>query len=304
MKHVDEDLRSYAWSPRRVALVAAVAGASLFLPVVTAATSATTHAARAKVSTHRLAVGRVDTDSLRLVADVKGASSAGAMTTGPLVDHGGKVLSASHVYVIWWGPSAAWASDVAPGMAKLFGSLNGSSYAKTAVQYLRGAALTTALSGVKSDPSTPPASATAAMLGTEAAKEYGTLNPSGIYFVFTSNYPPKAPFCAWHDTTSVNKVSVAVAYMPDTTGVAGCDPGNLYNVAGSQGLRSLANDAAHEFTEAVTDPFLTAWYDSSGNEVGDKCGWTFSAPVTLAATTWQLQEEWSNTARACVQTTP
>ena len=301
MDNVGDELHSYAWSPRRVALVAAVAAAALFLPVVTAATSPAT---TVRTGSPRLAGGRVDTDSLRLVADVKGASAAGAATTGKAIDHGGKVLAASHVYVIWWGPSAAWASDVAPGMAKLFGSLNGSSYAKTAVQYLRGAALTTALSGVKSDPSTPPASPTAATLGTEAAKEYGALDPSGIYFVFTSNYPPKAPFCAWHDTTSVNKVSVAVAYMPNTTGAAGCDPGNLYGVAGSQGLRSLANDAAHEFTEAVTDPFLTAWYDSSGNEVGDKCGWTFSAPVTLAATTWQLQEEWSNVARACVQTTP
>jgi hypothetical protein len=51
------------------------------------------------------------------------------------------------------------------------------------------------------------------------------------------------------------------------------------------------------------NPQLNAWYDSSGNEIGDKYAWIFSSAVTLTnSTTWQLQEEWSNAINGCAQT--
>jgi hypothetical protein len=107
---------------------------------------------------------------------------------------------------------------------------------------------------------------------------------------------------------NVNGQSIAVAYMPNTTGVTGCDPGNLYNLSGSEGLRSLANVTSHEFMEAVTDTWPSSstygWIDASGSEIGDKCAWTFQSPVTLSnGSQWQLQEEYSNGAGGCFQTT-
>jgi hypothetical protein len=38
-----------------------------------------------------------------------------------------------------------------------------------------------------------------------------------------------------------------------------------------------ANPASHEIEEAVTDPLLNAWFDSSGNENGDLCNFVFGA---------------------------
>jgi coproporphyrinogen III oxidase len=38
---------------------------------------------------------------------------------------------------------------------------------------------------------------------------------------------------------------------------------------------------AHELEEAITDPNLNAYYDSSGNENADKCAWTFGQAQTL-----------------------
>jgi hypothetical protein len=35
----------------------------------------------------------------------------------------------------------------------------------------------------------------------------------------------------------------------------------------------------HETEESISDPGLNAWYDSSGNENGDKCAWK-GGPVT------------------------
>ena len=158
------------------------------------------------------------------------------------------------------------------------------------------------------DSSTPPKKVSASTLGSEVAKVYGgQLDPAGIYFVYTSNFPSGGGFCAWHDFTPVNGQDVAVAYMPNTTGVAGCDSGNQYgDPSHSQGLSSLANVTAHEFMEAVTDTWPAqgslAWVDGSGSEIGDKCAWQFAGPVTLSnGTRWQLQEEWSNAISGCAQ---
>jgi hypothetical protein len=127
---------------------------------------------------------------------------------------------------------------------------------------------------------------------------------NAVYFVFTSNFP-KAKYCAWHGYGTCNGATIQIAYVPNTTGVAGCDPGNFYNCNSySQGTRSLANVTSHEFMEAITDPDLSAWYDSSKSEIGDKCAWQFSSCVNLTGHSWQLQEEWSNAAGpagACVQ---
>ena len=235
-----------------------------------------------------------------------------AKSAGNLVDRGGPVLSSSHTYAIFWGPSGAWSSDVQSGLASLFGGFGGSNYLGIAGQYMRGATIGSTYSGSMSDTSAPPKQVSASMLGAEVQKLYRSIDPAGIYFVYTSNFPSGGAFCAWHSFATVNGQDVPVAYMPNTTGVAGCDPGNPYNLTGSQGLRSLASVTAHEFMESVTDPLpggaTYAWIDRSGSEIGDKCAWQFGGPVTLSNNShWQLQEEWSNDANgagktgACVQ---
>ncbi|HEV3213539.1 MAG TPA: hypothetical protein VGZ03_09115 [Acidimicrobiales bacterium] len=239
---------------------------------------------------------------------VKGAHVKAA-SGGNLIDHGGKVLPGSNTYALWWGPSAAWSSDVQSGIGTFFSGLSGSSFLNTATQYMRGAGVSSTYKGAAFDASTPPRKISPSVLGKEIAAVYGNaLDPSGVYFVFTSNFPRGGNFCAWHSYASVNGQSIAVAYMPNTTGVAGCDPGNLYGVSGSEGLRSLVNVTSHEFMEAITDTLPAnatyGWIDAGGAEIGDKCAWTFGGPVTLKnGSVWQLQQEWSNTVSGCVQTT-
>ena len=231
-----------------------------------------------------------------------GGGNSARHRTSNLVDHGGKVLASSDLYVVWWGPGG-WASDVQSGIASLLSGFNGSSYVKTATQYLRGAAATVTYEGSQSDSSTPPSNPSASTIAAEASKMYPSGDPNGIYLVFTSNFPSGGNFCAWHSYGTVGGVTASVAYMPNTANVAGCDPGNLYGVSGSEGLRSLANVTAHEFMESVTDTVLSAWYDGSGSEIGDKCAWQFAGSVKLSNNTvWQLQEEWSNAVTGCVET--
>ena len=227
---------------------------------------------------------------------------------GNLVDHGGAVMSVAHTYVVWWGPSTAWAGDVKPGIRRFFAGLRGSTFLSTALQYLRGAPLDFRVGVTRIDPSTPPPSITPDVLGREIGRVFSSgVDPLGVYFVYTSSFPRGARYCAWHSSAVVNSRVIAVAFMPNTGAVTGCDPqvitGRSHPVP-SPALRSLVNVTSHELMEVLTDPQpgrATAWVDAHGAEIGDKCAWTFAAPVVLRNhSTWILQSEWSNSSAACV----
>lgn len=240
--------------------------------------------------------------------DFKGAHVGASSSGGNLVDHGGQITPTSHTYAVFWGAQSAWPSDVFTGIGNLFGGFNGSGYLGIAGQYMRNAAVSSTYEGPKFDASSPPRKVSPSTLGSEVAKVYGSNpDPDGIYFVYTSNFPNGGGFCAWHSFASVNGHKVAVAYMPNTNGVAGCNGGNQYGSSSySEALYSLANVSSHEFMEAVTDTWPAngsyGWIDASGSEIGDKCAWQFSGPVQLSNhTTWQLQKEWSNAITGCAQ---
>jgi hypothetical protein len=91
---------------------------------------------------------------------------------------------------------------------------------------------------------------------------------------------------------------VQFAFFFDLDGDAGCDPQDTSGLH-SQGLAAIANVSGHELSEARTDPANPgAWYDSSGQENGDKCAWTFGVPLVTFSngTQWKIQGEWSNAA--------
>jgi hypothetical protein len=235
-------------------------------------------------------------------------SSGGASS---LIDHGGRVLPSSNTYAIWWGAPSAFPSDARPGLDALFAALSGTPYLGIAGQYLRSAAIESAFHANYVDTSAPPRHApSVGAIVNEACRTINanglTADPGAVYFVYTSNFP-HVNYCAWHSYGSCNGVTIQVAFMPNTTNVAGCDPLGVvdlgcYGASASEGLISLANVTAHELMEAITDADLSAWYDSSGEEIADKCAWKFSSCVTLAGnTSWQLQQEWSNAARGCAQ---
>jgi hypothetical protein len=68
----------------------------------------------------------------------------------------------------------------------------------------------------------------------------------------------------------------------------------------------MASVLAHELEEAVTDPDLNAWYDTTGKENADKCAWKFGTTYTtsngalanmkLGARDYLIQQNWLNDA--------
>jgi hypothetical protein len=149
---------------------------------------------------------------------------------------------------------------------------------------------------------------TASTLGAEVGRAtHHRPDAQGIYFVFTSNMPSGVTFCGWHAGATVDSTRVAVVYVPNAGQRSMCDAGDRVRANSvSPASRTLANVAAHELFEAMTDadpgPTTSAWIDDAGAEIGDKCAWQFDAPVILTnGTRWQLQKEWSNATRRCEQ---
>lgn len=237
----------------------------------------------------------------------RAAKGGSAATPSPLIDHGGKVLPASRTYAIWWGAAADFPVDAQTGIPQLLDGFGGSSYLAIATQYMRGPTASSSYGGSLFDSSAPPTHApNVATIANEVAKLVTNPDPNAIYFVYTSNMP-KLNYCAWHAAGTAAGVTFQVAYMPNTAGVAGCDPGNLYNANSlTEGTRSLADSTAHEFMEATTDPVpLSGWADKNGQEIGDKCNFMFGATNAQGADLvanghpYIVQQEWSDTVHGC-----
>ena len=104
-------------------------------------------------------------------------------------------------------------------------------------------------------------------------------------------------FCAYH--SSVGNMVYANMPFADTVPSA-CDAGYHPNSAINANADATINVTSHEHNESITDPFGSAWYDSSGNEIGDKCAWMFGtvgsnqANQTINGHPYILQQEFSN----------
>ena len=222
-----------------------------------------------------------------------------------LVDHGGTVAPTTRTFALWWGDANAFPQDARPLLESLLKGLDGSAWLRATDEYMRGANATTSFAGSLFDPSVPPAEDPAeSEISDQACR---ALDRSGIapaagdvVFVVSSVFPAgNSPFCAWHYWGLCHGQTLLVVYLPNPKGTA-C----LRTVAGCNGsspeATALGIFAAHEFIETITDPFITAWRDPLGQEIGDKCFGT-AACFPLSTGILQLQPLYSNSAHACVQ---
>lgn len=231
-------------------------------------------------------------------------SSGGGAAAGSSVDmtlHGGNVLVSNKTMAIFWG---SWGSpgDIISGIDAFFGGWGGSGMAGDSTEYYGttngNVTKTSTYLGHTIDSSSPPkrALSVSGAVG-EACKITGNNpDPNAVYFIYTSTGAGHASYCAWHSWGNCsNGAPIQVAYMPNITGLAGCDPQSDVT-SESEGLAALANVTSHELSEAITDPRGGGWFDSSNGENGDKCAWSFHNDVSFGGKQWKLQMEWSNNA--------
>ena len=218
--------------------------------------------------------------------------------------HGGKIMPTAFAEAIFWGTSwGSYSGDKITGMDAWYSGFNGSNYAKTCDEYTGSNGQVTASTiygGHVIDTSVSSGGGSTSAILAEVCKMVASPDPSGngFYAVYVDTKRGHASYCAYHSYGTCNGTPVQFAFFFNLDGDAGCDPQDASGLH-SQGLAAIANVSGHELSEARTDPANPgAWYDSSGQENGDKCAWTFGAPVVTFTngTQWKIQGEWSNAA--------
>lgn len=325
----------------RSAGVAAAMCAVLALGVVPAGAAAKT---RAVSPGHIRGIVTADTAGGRALAYRLAHRGLGVGIGGSsnLQYNGGPVMHSDANYAIYWEPggysTTATFKNIVNGyftnVAAASGAVN--NVYSVATQYYDGSghiaySATSGGSFVDTDPypslgcvsTTGGPCINDSQLQTEVAKVVAAKGwPTGLgaeYFVY---FPPGVTtctsvasyecsgtiYCAYHSSMGSGSSTILYANMP-YDGISGCDSGEHPN--GDVGADDELNVTSHENIETLTDPLGNAWYDSSGNEIGDKCNFTFGSPLGGAAGAeynqqistgnYWLQMEWSNAASGCVQ---
>ena len=229
-----------------------------------------------------------------------------ARGTSPLMTyHGGKIMPTANVRAIFWGSSwGTYTGDKITGIdSYITTGWTNSNYAKTSDEYTGTngqVGPTSTYGGHIVDGTTASGGSKTSVILAEVCKVITNPDTSGngYYPVYTDVPRGHAGYCAWHSAGSCGGVAVQFAFFFKLDGDAGCDPQDTSGLH-SQGLAALANVSGHELSEARSDPASPgAWYDSSGAENGDKCAWTFGAPLVTFSngSKWKIQGEWSNAA--------
>jgi hypothetical protein len=265
--------------------------------------------------------------------------------------HGGPIMPSNTNYALYWAPKGApaYPAEYQSGINKYFGDLAQDSgglqnvdsvatqYGDTAGEFANynshfGGAL------IDEDPYPLNGCAAAAICftGTQLEEEitkyveahklphdlthaYFLLTPPGVEDcaepTACSAGASFGIYCAYHSFISRPGGSIIFANDPYVTGNAGCDDGEHPNNKPSDG--TLQGGLSHEHNEQTTDPEINAWFDSRGEENGDKCrtfveSSEFGNPLGKAPDgsrynqvinkdLYWYQQEWSNEGSRCEQ---
>ncbi|HZF08256.1 MAG TPA: hypothetical protein VFE33_05635 [Thermoanaerobaculia bacterium] len=226
--------------------------------------------------------------------------------------HGGPVLTSAKVVFIFWGPSFANASSPDHTYATTLQSFRnqfGTNGEYNTITQYSGIQLANLGSGTADmfDTATPPTNVTDSAVRGEVNKYLTThtFNNSTIYEVVipsashssqgggTSCGGSPLQYCAYHShfTTSGHDAKYSIEPYPSCSGC---------KVSGWSDVQNQEHFVTHETREAVTDPDLNAWWNSStGAEADDQCAWS---PTPFLSGGFGYQYEWSNANGGCVQT--
>ena len=217
--------------------------------------------------------------------------------------HNGAIINSSAAAAIYWGTSwsnSSFVGDKISGLDSWYTGFNNSNYAKASDEYTGTngqVGPSNSYGGHFIDTSAASGGGSTSAILNEVCKVIPNPVSNGYYAVYVDLKRGNSGYCAYHSYGSCGGTPVQFAFFWNLDGDPGCDPQDTSGLH-SQGLAALANVSGHEFSEERTDPRNGGWYDSRNQENGDKCAWTFGAPlVTFSnASQWKIQGEWSNNA--------
>ncbi len=226
---------------------------------------------------------------------------------GNMLFHNGEVMPTTAVHAIFWGSSwPANTSDKVSGMDTYYQGFGNSTYAAASNEYTGTNGQVTssvAYSGHTVDSGAASGGSRTSAILAEVCKVIGTgAVHNGFYPVYVDLPRGSAGYCGYHSAGTCNGVIVQFAFFWNLDGDPGCDPNDTSGLH-SQGLAAISNTSSHELSEARTDPNNGGWFDSSGQENGDKCNFKFPQPLVTFSngSQWKAQSEWSNKAGGCIE---
>lgn len=244
--------------------------------------------------------------------------------TNNLLYHKGPTMRAtSTTYAIFWLPTGSTYSSTYESLIKrYFGDIGGSGLYNINTQYYDSTGHivnSSSLGGAWTDTASYPSGTLSdAQVQGEVSHAMSVNGWSGglthLFFVFTAKGEnicigsscSFTTFCAYHSHFNSTTLYAAMPYTG--TNLAACGVSTSPN--GDINADSTINVTSHEHMEAVTDPLGTAWYDRTGNEIGDKCAWKFGTlnssggDVTWNGHSYIVQKEWDNKISGCALTGP
>lgn len=272
-------------------------------------------------------------------------ASAAAATTANLRYFGGPVMHSDAHYAVFWEPAgfsttAAYKSTISSYFANVAAASGATSnvysvatqYSDSSGPLAYAATFGPQILDTNPYPASGCASTTRVLCLTDAQMETELDNliaarglPRGLgtlYFIFTpagvatcftsagtdcSSGGRTFDYCAYHSSFTGHGATTLYAVMPYAD-VSGCQSGQYPNANPAD---QTLNVTSHEDIEAITDPLGNGWFDSSGQEIGDKCGWNFGSALggtfgafyneQISSGRYELQQEWSNASSGCVQ---
>ncbi|HEU5227015.1 MAG TPA: hypothetical protein VFU49_04315 [Ktedonobacteraceae bacterium] len=242
-----------------------------------------------------------------------------------LLYHGGPVVgSTTHTFAIFWEPVGTFVSPTYNSLiTRYFHDIGGSKLYHNDIQYRDSGghfAKNSVFSGTFVDTAPYPAnplSDTQIQAEVSHAKSVNgwTSSIDSAFFVFTARnenicLTPSlcsfTAFCGYHNFFGSGTIYVVLPYTG--TSLAGC--GTPATPNHDIDADSTINITSHEQNESATDPFLSAWFDLTGNEIGDRCNFVFGrilasgGDVVFNGHPYIVQKEWDNTKSRCVLAGP
>ena len=242
-----------------------------------------------------------------------------------LTYHGGPVQAGTaHLFAIFWQPTNNVSSGYHSLIERFFGDIGGSTLYHNNTQYTQtggGDPTGAVLSGTFVDTTPYPESP---LLDSDIQNEVSraqsingwTSATNNTFFVFlernedlcfdsTLSECASNTFCAYHSTFGTNTVYAAMPYAASFSCRATGQTEPNHDDADL-----TINVSSHEEIESATDPLLNAWFDRSGNEIGDKCNFNFGptnaqgGDITINGHPYEVQKEWDNRVGGCVLSGP
>jgi len=217
----------------------------------------------------------------------QGSTSA---ATPNLTNHGGPLIATPTVYLIWYGNwNQSNGSDTPAGqqiIRDFANTIGGSPYFQLNSSLSAGTTITgnVTFGGESTDTGSQGTTLSDAKVLSVVTHALSTgalpYNANGVYFVLTSSNISESSgfctqYCGWHTSGSSTSGKVRYAFVGNANRCLSACAAQTTSPNGNAGVDGMVSVMAHELSEATTDPDLNAWFDSRGQENGDKCAWTF-----------------------------